>query len=191
MDRPVLWNGESQVENGAPSKEHSKWSKPTPISVPEKVNLMDVDVELPPLFTVSLLPSIAEFIVVSGGVASTFHLNDTGDVPWFPTLSTALTSNVWAPLPRLSNWAGLVQAANDAPSREHSISFTPTPVSVPEKVKVIDVDGVPPSADILFLLPSVAEVIFIVGATVSTAQAYSAGDGSSCPELSAALTLNV
>ena len=61
----------------------------------------------------------------------------------------------------------------------------------PEKVKFIDVDGVPPSADIMFLLPSVAEVILVVGATVSVVQAYSAGDGSSCPELSAALTLNV
>ena len=85
-----LWN----IQNG-PS--------PHLYQYPEKVNAMDVDVVLSPLFTVLLLPSIAEFIVVSGGVASTFHLNDAGDVPWFPILSTALTSNLWTPLPRLSN----------------------------------------------------------------------------------------
>jgi hypothetical protein len=74
--------------------EHSKWSKPTPVSEPEKAKVMDVDVVLPPLVTVLLLPSLEEFIVVSGGVASTFHPNDAGVVPWFPTLSIALTSNL-------------------------------------------------------------------------------------------------
>jgi hypothetical protein len=74
---------------------------------------------------------------------------------------------------------------------EHSKWSKPAPVSVPEKVNIMAVDGVAPSADIGFLLPSVAEVIFVVGGEVSTVQAYSAGDGSSCPELSTALTLIV
>jgi hypothetical protein len=55
---------------------------------------MDVDVVLPPLVTILLLPSLAEVIVVSGGVASTFHLNDVGGVTWFPTLSKALTCSL-------------------------------------------------------------------------------------------------
>ena len=39
------------------------------------MKVIDVDELFPPLFTLLLLPSVAEFIVVSGGVASTFHLN--------------------------------------------------------------------------------------------------------------------
>ena len=58
------------------------------------MKVIDVDELFPPLFTLLLLPSVAESIVVSGGVASTFHLNDAGDTPWFPTLSTALMSKV-------------------------------------------------------------------------------------------------
>ena len=41
---------------------------------------------------------------------------------------------------------------------------------VPEKVNIMDVDGVPPPEDIVFLLPSVAEMIVVVGATESTVQ---------------------
>ena len=74
-DRLVNWIGVSQVENDEPSIEHSKRSKPTPISEPEKVKVIDLDELFPPLLTLLLLPSIAELIVVSGGVASTFHLN--------------------------------------------------------------------------------------------------------------------
>ena len=55
----------------------------------------------------------------------------------------------------------------------------------------MDVDGVPPPEDIVFLLPSVAEMIVVVGATESTVRTYNAGEASSCPELSSALTLNV
>ena len=64
------------------------------MSEPEKVKVIAVDELFPPLVTLLLFPSVAVFIVASGGVASTFHLNDAGDVPWFPTMSTALTSNV-------------------------------------------------------------------------------------------------
>ena len=64
------------------------------MSVPEKVKVTDVDVLLPPLDTAIALPSVAESIVVSGGVASTLQLNDASDVASFPTLSTDLTFSV-------------------------------------------------------------------------------------------------
>jgi hypothetical protein len=39
-------------------------------------------------------PSIAELIVVVGGVVSTVHVNEEGDGLVFPTLSSALTSRM-------------------------------------------------------------------------------------------------
>jgi hypothetical protein len=67
----------------------------------------------------------------------------------------------------------------------------PEPVSLPEKPKVIEVEGVFPSGATLVLLPSIAELILAVGALVSTVQLYCTGVGSLIPELSTALTLNV
>ena len=64
-------------------------------------------------------------------------------------------------------------------------------MSEPEKVNVIDVEGVPPSKEMEFLSPSIAEEIDTAGATVSTVQLYNPGLASSCPELSSARTLNV
>jgi hypothetical protein len=58
-----------------------------PISVPENVKVIEVDLVVPPLVTALLLPSVAEFIEVAGGVVSTVHVNDAGDGPTFPTLS--------------------------------------------------------------------------------------------------------
>jgi hypothetical protein len=51
---------------------------------------MEVDLVLPPLVTALLLPSVAEFMEVAGGVVSTVHVNDDEDGPMFPTLSSAL-----------------------------------------------------------------------------------------------------
>ena len=71
-----------------------------------------------------------------------------------------------------------MQTANDAPSTEHSKWFTPVPLSVPEKAKVMDVDVVLPPAVTFFLLPSMAEVIEVVGGAVSMVQLNDEGVGS-------------
>jgi hypothetical protein len=55
---------------------------------------MEVDLVLLPLVMVALLPSVAESMVVIGGVLSTVHVNDDGDGLIFPTLSSALTSKI-------------------------------------------------------------------------------------------------
>ena len=181
------------VVNDAPSREHSKWSNPTPISVPENVNVMDSDVVLPLLVTVLLLPSLAEFIVVSGGVASTFQVKSSGEVSLFPELSTALTLNVCGPLLNKSgNVNGLVQAANSELSILHSKPFTPPLlVSEPENVNVIEFDRVLLSLDRVFLLLSTTESIDVVGGRVSIVQANDAGDTSTLTTLSSDLTFKV
>ena len=53
--------GLAQTSNGAPSMEHSKWSIPEPLSVPENSKFMEVEEVLPPEVTVFLFPSMAEF----------------------------------------------------------------------------------------------------------------------------------
>jgi hypothetical protein len=69
-------------------------SKPTPISVAEKVNVIDVDVVLPLLVTMLLLPSKAVSILAGAGVVSTFQVKSSGDLSLFPEVSSALTLNV-------------------------------------------------------------------------------------------------
>ena len=82
------------VVNDAPSSEHSKWFTPVPLSVPEKLKVMEVEVVLPPVVTVFLLPSMAEVIEVVGGTVSTVQLNEAGVEPLFPALSSDNTLNV-------------------------------------------------------------------------------------------------
>jgi hypothetical protein len=53
---------------------------------------MAVDVVLPPVVTVFLLPSMAEVIEVVGGAVSMVQLNDEGVGSLFPTLSEAFIS---------------------------------------------------------------------------------------------------
>jgi hypothetical protein len=55
---------------------------------------MEVDLVVPPLVTALLLPSVAEVIELAGGVVSTVHLNDDGDVSLFVELSTDSTLKV-------------------------------------------------------------------------------------------------
>ena len=70
---------------------------------------MEGDLVIPPLVTALLLPFVAEFIEVAGGVVSTVQINDDDGVgPVFPTLSTALRCRVWTPSFRLLNRTGLV-----------------------------------------------------------------------------------
>ena len=80
------------VVNDAPSTEHSKWFTPVPLSVPEKAKVMEVDVVLPSVVTVFLLPSMAEVIEVVGGAVSMVQLNDEGVGSIFLTLSEAFIS---------------------------------------------------------------------------------------------------
>jgi hypothetical protein len=55
---------------------------------------MEVDLVVPPLVTVLLLPSVAELIDVAGGLVSRVHVNDDGDVSLFLELSTDSTLKV-------------------------------------------------------------------------------------------------
>ena len=92
---------------------------------------------------------------------------------------------------------GLVQATNFELSILHSKWFIPTPlpssppVSLAENANVIELDDVLPPVLNVVLLPSVAEIIVVVGETVSTVHVNDAGDGSLFVELSSASTLNI
>src|SRR4249919_3277694 len=92
--RLLVWTGPVQVVKLELSILHSKLLIPTPVSLPENINVIEVDLVLLPLVTVALLPSMAESMVVEGGVVSTVHVNDDGDGLIFPTLSSALTSKI-------------------------------------------------------------------------------------------------
>ena len=89
----VNWIGLIQIVKLELSKLHSKWSTP-PVSVPENVNVIDVDLVVPSFVTALLLPSTDEFIEVAGGVVSTVHVNVEGEGLVFPTVSWALTLRI-------------------------------------------------------------------------------------------------
>ena len=93
-----------------------------PVSLPEKAKVMEVDLVVPLLVTALLLPSVAEFMEVFGGTVSTVQLNEAGDEPLFPTLSSDLICSVWMPSPRLVevNCIGLVQTVKLELSILHS-----------------------------------------------------------------------
>ena len=65
-----------------------------PVSLPENANVMEVDLVVPLLVTALLLPSVAEFMEVIGGTVSMVQLNEAGDEPLFPALSSDNTLNV-------------------------------------------------------------------------------------------------
>src|SRR5438093_1544449 len=88
--RLSIWRGLVHVTNFKLSTLHSKWSSPTPVSLPENLNTTELDLVLLPLVIALLLPSIAALIVVVGGTVSTPQLNDAGVRFMFPTLSSAL-----------------------------------------------------------------------------------------------------
>jgi hypothetical protein len=181
-----------QVTKSELSVLHSKWSIPMPpVSLPENAKVMDVDLVVPALATALLLPSVAEFMEVFGGTVSTVQLNETGDEPLFPALSSDNTSKLWDLSSRLLNCTGLVHVENEAPSREHSKWSTPTPLSEPENVNIMILDVVLPPLVTVSFLPSNAVSILEDGRLVSTFQVKSSGELSLFPELSSALTLNV
>jgi hypothetical protein len=82
-----IWSRVGQTINFDLSKLHSKWLRPTPLSVPENSNFAVVDEVLPPVLIVYILPSVTEFIEVSGATVSTVQLKDEGEKSIFPTLS--------------------------------------------------------------------------------------------------------
>src|SRR5688572_29280335 len=154
---------------------HSKWLIPTPesslspVSSPENSNDIESESVMVPLSKMVLFPSIALLIVVLGATVSTVQVNEAGEKLIFPTWSTALTLNLWVPSPtKFRNSNGLVQATYLELSMLHSRWPTPTPLSVPEKANLIEVDSLLPLFETVLLLPSTAETIEVVGAVVST-----------------------
>jgi hypothetical protein len=147
---------------------------------------MELDLVVPPLVTALLLPSVADFMELVGGTVSTVQLNEAGDEPLFPTLSSDLICSVWMPSPRLVevNCIGLVQTVNLELSILHSEWSTPTPLSILENKKIIDLEDVLPPAVMTLLLPSVAESIVVAGGDVSTVHVNDAGERSLFPTLS-------
>ena len=55
-------------------------------------------------------PSVAESMLVSGGVVSTVHVNESGSGSSFPAKSTAATVNMYVPSARSLYVLGLVQS---------------------------------------------------------------------------------
>ena len=85
-----------------------------------------------------------------------------------------------------------MQALNDVPSSEHSRWSIPTPpVSLPENSIITALDLVLLLLVIVLLLPSMAELIIVVGSMVSTVQINDAGEGSLFVELSTDKTSKV
>jgi hypothetical protein len=86
----VNWMGLVHMVKLGLSILHSKLLIPTPVSLPENLNTIELDLVLLPLVIALLLPSIAVLIVVVGGTVSMPQLNDAGVRFMFPTLSSAL-----------------------------------------------------------------------------------------------------
>src|SRR6476469_9875791 len=182
------------VTNSDLSMLQPKWSIPTPpVSLPENANVIEVDLVLPSLVTVLLLPSVAESILVFGAAVSTVQLNDAGEGSLFATLSSDNTLNVWLPsFNGLGDVKGLVHVTNsDLSMLQPKWSIPTPPVSLPENANVIEVDLVLPSLVTMLLLPSVAESILVDGATVSTVQLNKAGVDPLFPTLSSDLIFKI
>ena len=64
------------------------------MSLPENVNVIDVDLVLPSFATALLLPSTAESILAVEGTVSMVQLNEAGHETLFPTLSSAFICSV-------------------------------------------------------------------------------------------------
>src|SRR5512145_891215 len=175
---------------------HSILLIPTPVSLPEKVNVTELDLVFVPFVMASSIPSIAKSMLVVGAVVSTVHVNDAGDGLIFPTLSLALTSRIWVPSAMLLALTGPLQEVKFELSKLHSKLLIPTPLpslppeSIPEKLNIIELHVVLPPVLTIVPLPSVAESIIASGGTVSTVQANAEG-GLILPTLSSTLTSRI
>src|SRR5206468_10407075 len=112
-----------------------------PVSLPEKANVMEVDLVVPALVTALLFPSVAEVMEVFGGTVSTVQLNEAGDEPLFPTLSSDNTLNVWVlSFNDLGVANRVVQVTELALSVLHSKCSMPiAPVPVEQNLKAMEV----------------------------------------------------
>ena len=75
---------------------HTKWSTSS-VGLPENVKVIESDGVVPSSSTELSSPSVAESMLVSGGVVSTVHVNESGSGSSFPAKSTAATVNVYSP----------------------------------------------------------------------------------------------
>src|SRR4029078_2668951 len=169
------------------------WSTPKPpVSLPENSNITELDLVLLLLVIARIFPSTILVIFVIGAIVSTFQVNLAGVRSLFPTLSFENTLKSCGPsvMMVLLYCTGLVHAVKFESSRLHSNSRTPKPpMSLPVKVNVIEVN--------LLLLPFVREIssptiallIEVVAATVSTVHPNDAGESSVFPTPSLDLIL--
>src|SRR5678815_157385 len=200
----VNCTGLVQIENDAPSNEHSNCFIPTPlpslppVSLPENANVAELDDVLPPVVMKLPLPSVAVLIVIRGAKVSTVHVKDAGVRSLFPALSSDKTVKVWVPsFSKSENMNGLVQGTYLELSILHSKWLIPAPlsslppVSLPENLNDMEVELELVPLATMVLLPSIAVLINVVGDRVSTFQVNDAGNGLVFPTLSWDLTLNV
>src|SRR4249919_961771 len=162
-----------------------------PVSLAENSKVTELEDVLLPGIIDLLLPSIAENIDVEGDSVSTIQLNDEGAEALFPALSSDNILSVWMPSVRLLVWTGLVQVVKLELSILHSECSTPTPLSILENKKIIELEDVLPPALMTLLLQSVAESRVVAGGDVSTVQLNNAGVVLILPTLSCAMTMNV
>jgi hypothetical protein len=117
-------------------------------------------------------------IVVSGDNVSTVHAWLAGDGSVLPAVSAARTRKRCRPSSKPEKIAGLLHGANAASSREQAKVAASSAVKLNEAlVALVGSAG--------------AATIVVFGATVSTVQAYPAGDESVLPAASVACTANV
>src|SRR5829696_7224128 len=76
---------------------------------------------------------------IDGGMVSTTHVTEAGEASMLPTPSTARTSNVWEASDNPEKFTGLVQLVKAPPSNRHWKPATPTPTSLPVKLKLAEV----------------------------------------------------
>ena len=127
-----------------------------------------------------LLGTLAISVAIAGAAVSTVHVNVAGVGSTLFAASTALTWNVWLPSyrPVISLGEEHATAVNAPPSSLPSngvVGWSPM-LSVPENINLIELNYV--LAPLLMELPpvplgTVAELIVVSGAVVSTIVAFS------------------
>ena len=83
-------------------------------------------------------PSVAESMLVSGGVVSTVHFHKAGVGSSFPTASTAATVNMYVPSARSLYVLGLVQSVVSPGGDIVHTKDSASSLGIPENVKVIE-----------------------------------------------------
>ena len=104
-------------------------------------------------------PSLSESV-------STVHVYDAAD-PTLPAASVDLICTVWLPSVKLGYDLGLVHTSNEPRSNLHSDNVIALPVPSAVNAILIEFELVEPPGATALLLPSVAPVMVVIGATVS------------------------